>query len=81
MNKQEILTQALAARDEEVLGYQINIDNYRLAIEHIDGMSSEDQIELNAFRQQLVDLLKSELLEQKKAKVIRSVIADQLSKP
>lgn len=78
MNKHDILTQALSARDDEIMGYQINIDNYRLAIEHIDAMSGEDQIELKAFRQQLADLLKSELLEQKKAKVIRAVIAAQL---
>lgn len=75
MNKQEILATALQARDEEVFGYQINIDNYTLAIEHIDTSGDADLI---PFKEQLQNLLKSEILEQKKAKVIRDVIAMQL---
>ncbi len=78
MNKQDILKQALKARDEEILGYQINIDNYTLALEHIQAMSQEDQLELNAFSQQLAELLKSEKHEQKKARVIREVIFKQI---
>lgn len=75
MNKQEILAQALEARNQEVMGYQINIDNYTLAIEHINQSGDS---ELEEFKNQLSNLLKSEILEQKKANVIRAVIAKQL---
>jgi len=73
--KKEILESALAARQQEVLGYQINIDNYRLAIEHIDAGRDPDLVE---FREQLSSLLVSEIIEQKKAKVILAVIEKQL---
>ena len=75
MNKHEILNQALQQRIDEVIGYQINIDNYQLAILHIDQMQD---FELSDFRQRLIDLLASEKLEQKKAKVMLYVIEQQL---
>jgi hypothetical protein len=72
-NKQEILTEALKAREEEVLHYQINIDNYRLAIEKSAG----DQ-ELEEFVARLKELLSSSLLEQKKAMIMLEVIREQI---
>jgi len=77
--KHVILTAALEARDSEILGYQINIDNYRLAIEHIGGMTPEDQRDLIPFRDDLLSRLQAERLEQRKARVIRDVIAAQLA--
>ena len=73
MSKLEILSEALKAREEEVLHYQINIDNYRLAIEKSNG---DD--ELSEFVDRLRDLLASSLLEQKKAKIMLEVIRDQI---
>jgi hypothetical protein len=78
MNKTEILTQARTARAQEVLGYQINIDNYTLAIAHIDAMPDAEKAELAPFREQLSGLLQSEILEQKKAKVMLAVMHQQL---
>jgi hypothetical protein len=75
MNKHEILKDALVAREQEVMGYQINIDNYTLAIEHIKTSGDED---LADFCQKLEALLASEKLEQKKAKVMRFVVQQQL---
>ena len=75
MNKQEILKDALVAREQEVMGYQINIDNYTLAIEHIKTSGDEDLAE---FCQKLESLLASEKLEQKKAKVMLFVVQQQL---
>lgn len=71
--KQEMLADALKAREEEVLSYQINIDNYVRAIE-----KAKDDPELAAFVEQLNSLLSSSLLEQKKAKIILEVIRDQI---
>jgi hypothetical protein len=75
MNKQEIFKDALVAREQEIMGYQINIDNYTLAIEHIKTSGDED---LADFCQKLESLLVSEKLEQKKAKVMLFVVQQQL---
>ena len=75
MNKQEILKDSFVAREQEVMGYQINIDNYTLAIEHIKTSGDED---LADFCQKLESLLASEKLEQKKAKVMLFVVQQQL---
>lgn len=73
--QREILTSALEARERELIEYQVNIDNYRLAIEKI----ADDDEELQPFKEQLENLLRSSLLEQRKSTIIRDVIADQLA--
>lgn len=73
--QKEILTTALEAREKELIEYQVNIDNYRLAI----GKINDDDTELLQFRDQLKSLLESSLLEQRKSKIIRDVIYEQLS--
>jgi predicted esterase YcpF (UPF0227 family) len=75
MEKQEILAQALAARQQEIMHYQINIDNYTLAIEHITASGDP---ELDDFKRHLTSLLATEKLEQKKARIIHDVIQQQL---
>ena len=77
MNKLSILTPALEGRDQELLGYQINIDNYILAIAKInaDYASNED---LLAFRDELQTRLDEERRQQLRSQIIRDVIADQL---
>ena len=74
--QREILTTALEGRERELIEYQVNIDNYRLAIEHIG-----DDEELQPFKEQLQGLLSSSLLEQKKSRVILDVIQQQLNTP
>lgn len=73
MNKLEILKQAATSRIEEIAGYQINIDNYTLAIPLADA-----DPELKDFAEQLRGLLASEILEQKKAKIILRVLQKQI---
>lgn len=73
MNKLEILKQAATSRIEEIAGYQINIDNYTLAIPLADA-----DPELKDFAEQLRGLLASEILEQKKAKIILTVLETQI---
>jgi len=70
--RREILTTALDARIKEVTEYQVNIDNYRLAIEKIG-----DDEELRPFKQQIQALLTSSLLEQRKAQIMLDVIRSQ----
>jgi hypothetical protein len=59
--------------------YQINIDNYTLALEEISQLSVEEKAELSAFSDQLRTLLASEKLEQKKAKIMLSIIRKQVN--
>ena len=77
--REEILKMTLEARIQEVMGYQINIDNYTLALSEISKKSQEDQAELLEFSDQLRSLLTSENLEQKKAKIMLAVIQQQVS--
>lgn len=77
-NKEEILKTNLEARENEVMMYQINIDNYTLALEEIENLSSDEQDELADFKQQLANVLTTEKLEQKKAKIMLSVLKKQL---
>ena len=73
--QREILTSALEGRERELIEYQVNIDNYRLALTKI----SDSDEELAPFKQQLENLLSSSLLEQRKSQIIRDVIAEQLA--
>lgn len=78
MDKRQILEEAKTTRIEEVLTYQINIDNYKLALLEIEKSSEEDKLLLSTFKEQLLELLKSSLLEQKKANIMLTVISNQL---
>jgi len=78
MNKQSILTAALEGRDQELLTYQINIDNYTLAIAKIQA-EHPDNKDLAAFQAELQDRLAEELRQQLRCRIIRDVIADQLA--
>lgn len=71
--RNEILSSALDARIKEVTEYQVNIDNFRLAIERIG-----DDVELQEFKAQLEGLLASSVLEQRKALLMLDVIKSQV---
>lgn len=71
--RNEILTASLDGRIREVTEYQVNIDNFRLAIDMVG-----DDEELAEFKQQLEGLLASSLLEQRKAQIMLDVIRKQL---
>lgn len=78
MNKLNTLKDALAAREDEILGYQINIDNYTRAIAKINAEYADNPA-MAEFAARLAELLASSETEQLKAIIIRDVIADQLS--
>ena len=71
--KKEMLISSLEGRKKEVTEYQVNIDNFRLAIEKIG-----DDVELAEFKANLQNLLKSSILEQRKAQIMLEVIQSQL---
>jgi hypothetical protein len=76
--REEILQASLDARIQEVMHYQINIDNYTLALEEISKLPPDERHELSAFVEQLNTLFASEKLEQKKAKIMLAVIKQQV---
>jgi hypothetical protein len=76
--REEILQLSLEAREQEVMHYQINIDNYTLALAAIEKLSAEEKAELSSFVDQLKGLLTSEKLEQKKARIMLAVIQQQI---
>jgi hypothetical protein len=77
MNKNKILTTALAHREAEVFQHQINIYNYTLAIAEINTNYADDAA-IQEFRGRLADLLASSIIEQRKEIIMRDVIAKQL---
>ena len=76
--REEILKASLDARIQEVMHYQINIDNYTLALEEISKLPPDERHELSAFTEQLHTLFASEKIEQKKAKIMLAVIKQQV---
>jgi hypothetical protein len=77
MTRTEILQSALTARDQEIMEYQINIDNYSRAIAKINAEYAGNPA-MQQFRDQLQANLDSSITEQLKAQIIRDVVADQL---
>lgn len=73
----ELLKLALEARQREVVEYEVNINNFRLAIDKIDAEHS-DKPEMLEFSDRLKDLLSSSLTEQLKAIIMLEVIEQQL---
>lgn len=77
MDKKVVLSSSLEAREEEIFHYQIDIDNFQRAIKKIDSEYTDDQ-SLNDFKEHLSNLLEANKREQRKAIIIRDVIAEQL---
>lgn len=69
----EILKGAYDARVREVTEYQVNIDNFRLAIERIGG-----DPDLQEYKQRIERMLVESLAEIKKAKLMLAVVESQL---
>jgi hypothetical protein len=78
MNKQNILKDALDSRNQEIMEYQINIDNYVRAIKKIT-VEYADNTAMIKFQDHLTDMLAAHKTEQLKAIIIRDVILDQLT--
>lgn len=74
----KILTEAYEHRKREVMHHQINIDNYRLALQEIADKHPENEA-MAEFANRLRELLESSLVEQAKEAIMRDVIAKQLS--
>lgn len=85
MNEQNTQTRAQklelarTIRQQEIEDYQINIDNYTLAIGVIDALPESEQAEQAEFRKQLENLLASEKREQAKSKIMALALEAQIT--
>jgi len=70
--RKELLLANLEARRKEVMDYQINIENFQLALKEIENDSS-----MNEFRQRLEQLLMEHIREHKKASIMLKVLEVQ----
>ena len=70
MTRHEILTQNIEARENNIMGYQINIDNYRAAIVDIEA----NHPDLAAFADELRQRLDAELYEQRKEQIMLNAL-------
>lgn len=84
MSKHETLKAAIDGRIEEVLHYQINIDNYSSAMKKIEerycGDSEMDKA-MREFHKTLKQLHDSSVVEREKASLMLEVIKEQLGEP
>jgi len=78
MTKFELLSQAKEMREREVLEYQINIDNFKIALQNIAAMPAEERQGVAEFEAQLNKLLNDNLREQKKSQIMLDAINMQL---
>jgi len=78
MNKLQILQASLEPRNDEILNYQINIDNYTRAIDKINTQYADNPA-LIEFRDKLAAEVTNHITEQLKSIIIRDVIADQIN--
>lgn len=74
----KILTDAYEHRQREVMHHQINIDNYRLALDEIAEKHPDSEV-MAEFANRLRDLLASSIIEQAKEVIMRDVMAKQLA--
>lgn len=74
-----ILQDAFTQRNKEVLHHQINIDNYRLALEEIEEKHPNCP-HMAEFGKHLTHLHDTSVIEQAKEIIMRDVIAKQLGK-
>lgn len=78
MNKLKALKEQIPVRDEEIFGYQLNIDNFKLAINKIEK-NYADNLDMVQFKTKLEELLKENQTEQLKAIIIRDVLIEQVT--
>lgn len=77
--KHQTLLAALRHRNSEVESYQVNIDNYTLAITKIEANYADDPDLSGPFKADLQDRLAAEIIQQRRTIVIRDVIEDQIN--
>lgn len=81
MSMKETLTQAVAARIDEVTNYQINIDNYLSAMQKIEQRyKSESKLDkaMWDFYNTLKSLHETSVIEREKASLMLEVVKEQL---
>jgi hypothetical protein len=76
--KLELLTQNAEMRRASIEAYQMNIDNYTLAVADINENFSDDS-EMQAFKTRLEELLVTERREQGKERIMLRALEAQIA--
>jgi hypothetical protein len=76
--KLELLTQNAEMRRASIEAYQMNIDNYTLAVADINENFSDDP-EMQAFKTRLEELLVTERREQGKERIMLRALEAQIA--
>lgn len=76
MTRHDILTQNIEARENNIIGYQINIDNYRAAIVDIEA----NHPDMTLFADELRQRLDAEIYEQRKEQIMLNALKTNLEK-
>jgi len=84
LTKMTVLEENLIHRKNEVLMYDINIENYQRMLVEIDNLDADDDDEVNdaiyrEHRERLAHLLKTEKIERAKAYLALRVIESQVN--
>lgn len=80
IDQEQVVRDAIQLRENEILAYQININNYEnILASPFEPTGDEDMdAEMLAYRDQISQLLKSEKREQAKSKLILAALRKQL---
>lgn len=77
--KFDIISKAIKAREQEIFQYQINIENYKFALEEIEILPQEEQNQMIEFAVKLNQLLATELQEMNKSHVLLRALKRQIT--
>lgn len=80
LDRAAVLQENIAIRQNEILMYQINIDNYQSMLDTPYEPTGDTDLdaEMLAYRDQIAELLKSEKREQAKSKMVLAALQAQL---
>ena len=81
MQKNKMLIDAVQMRKDEILHYQINIDNYAMAMQKIkDRYTGDSELDraMAKFYEQLKELHDTSVIEREKARLMLEVIQEQV---
>lgn len=81
LNQEQVLVDAIQMRQNEILMYQINIDNYQSMLDtpYEPTGDADFDAEMLEYRDKIAELLKSEKREQAKSKMVLTALETQLA--
>lgn len=81
LSREQVLTENIIARENEIMMYQINIDNYEWAVANEDFTDDDPatQQQMEEHRDRLMEGIKNEKREKRKSEMILAALEAQLA--